>query len=212
MIYLENIFVCLAGPLLITTLVVGGKLRLCFTFTAVGMGVCLLAAYINTFYAQLYHADAMTAAVEIAPVVEEILKLLPVLFFIVIFEPNLNDAGIAIICLSVGFATFENTCFLIETGTSNLSYLIVRGFAVGSMHIVCGAIVGYGMLHIWRYPWLKLAGTMGLLCAAITFHAIYNLMVSVNGPLRYFGYLLPIFAILVGISLEKRIEQITASE
>ena len=211
MIYLENIFICLIGPLLVTMLVVNGRPRMIFLFTVIGMGACLLAAYINTFYAQLYHADALTAAVEIAPVCEEILKLLPLIFFVVVFEPKLSDARIAIISISAGFATFENTYFLIESGTSNFSHLIVRGFAVGAMHIVCGAIVGYGLLHIWRYPWLKLAGTLGLLCAAITFHAIYNLMVSADGTIQYFGYLFPILAILLGIPLERRIEQITAA-
>lgn len=51
------------------------------------MGACLLSAYLNTFFARLYQADAVNAATQIAPVVEEILKLLPLLFFLAVFEP-----------------------------------------------------------------------------------------------------------------------------
>jgi RsiW-degrading membrane proteinase PrsW (M82 family) len=209
MIYLENIFVCLVGPLIIAVLVTKGRYRMMFLFFAIGMGMCLLAAYINTFFAQLYNADPLSAAVEIAPVCEEILKLLPVLFLVLIFEPNIQDARVAIICVSAGFATFENTYYLIQNYSANLSHLLIRGFGVGAMHIVCGAIVGYGMFYIWRHTWLKLAGTLGLLCAAITYHAIYNLTVSVDyGVIQYIGYLFPILSILAGIPLEKRLDRI----
>ena len=48
------------------------------------MGVCLLSAYINTFLAAVYHADALAATAEIAPVVEEIMKLLPLAFYLLV--------------------------------------------------------------------------------------------------------------------------------
>ena len=57
-----------------------------------GMGACLLSAYINTFFAVLYRADTFAATTEIAPVVEEVMKLLPLLFYLLIFEPKRSES------------------------------------------------------------------------------------------------------------------------
>ncbi|UQT46936.1 hypothetical protein M5E87_17250 [Flavonifractor plautii] len=59
-----------------------------FLFCIAGMGVCLLSAYINTFLAAVCRADALAATAEIAPVVEEIMKLLPLVFYLLVFEPE----------------------------------------------------------------------------------------------------------------------------
>ncbi|MEG1684017.1 MAG: PrsW family glutamic-type intramembrane protease, partial [Oscillospiraceae bacterium] len=156
-------------------------------------------AYINSFFARLYGADMVAAAVEIAPVVEEILKLLPLLFYLFVFEPSGKAAQMAIFTIGASFSTFENVCYLTEHGAAEISHLLMRGFGAGAMHILCGVIIGYGLLYVWKYPWLKLAGTLGLLCAAITYHAIFNLLVSAGGTLQTIGYLFPIVTVCVGL-------------
>ena len=77
MTYIENVLVCMVAPLLVALLLLRRKQRPLLLFCLAGMGMCLLAAYLNTFFAQLYTADALNAATQIAPVVEEIMKLLP---------------------------------------------------------------------------------------------------------------------------------------
>ena len=85
MTYIENVFVCIAAPLFITMLCVGRSYRAAFALCFAGMFVCLLSAYHNTFFALYYQADTMNATTQIAPVVEEIMKLLPLLFFLIVF-------------------------------------------------------------------------------------------------------------------------------
>ena len=70
MTYIENIFLCMVSPLLVAALCMGRQ-HLRFLFCIVGMGVCLLSAYINTFLASVCQADALAATAEIAPVVED---------------------------------------------------------------------------------------------------------------------------------------------
>ncbi len=193
MIYIENAFICIAAPLLIAMLCADKRSRPVFIFFIAGMGMCLLSAYINTFFASYYDADIIQATVELAPVIEETMKLLPILFFLLVYEPKQRDARSAILFVAAGFATFENTCYLIENGSSQLLYLLMRGFGTGAMHIACGAIVGYGLLYVWKKPWLKVAGVFGLFCIAITFHAIYNLLLSVGGTVQTVGLLIPAF-------------------
>ena len=82
MTYIENVFVCMAAPLVVALLSLKRGQRAALVFCLAGMGACLLSAYLNTFFARLYQADAVNAATQIAPVVEEIMKLLPLLFFL----------------------------------------------------------------------------------------------------------------------------------
>ena len=88
MTYIENVFICMASPLLIAALCMGRRQAKFFLCCLAGMGACLLSAYINTFFAALYAADTITATAEIAPVVEEVMKLLPLLFYLLVFEPE----------------------------------------------------------------------------------------------------------------------------
>ena len=76
MTYIENIFICMVSPLLVAALCMGRRQLRFFLFCIAGMGVCLLSAYINTFLAAVCQADALAATAEIAPVVEEMMKLL----------------------------------------------------------------------------------------------------------------------------------------
>ncbi|MEG0765368.1 MAG: PrsW family glutamic-type intramembrane protease [Pseudoflavonifractor sp.] len=206
MTYIENIFVCMAAPLLVGAICAGRRYGRSFVFVGAGMFACLISAYLNTFFAGIYGADGLTAAVEIAPVVEEILKLLPLLFYLLVFEPRQRDARMAIITVGASFATFENVCYLVENGASQLSFLFIRGFGAGAMHIVCGAIVGYGLVYTWKNHWLRVAGTLGLLCAAITYHAIYNLLISMGGGMHIVGSLFPILTALAGLTAAKKLD------
>ena len=195
---IENIFICMASPLLVAALCMGRRRLRFFLFGVAGMGVCLLSAYINTFLAAVYQADALAATVEIAPVVEEVMKLLPLLFYLLIFEPKAEQIKNAAVITALSFATFENICYLIQNGAGHFSFIFFRGIGTGAMHVICGAIVGGGLAYVWQRTWLKIAGTCGLLGAAITFHAIYNLLIAYGGAIQYIAYILPVLILAVG--------------
>ena len=124
MTYIENVFLCMASPLLIAALCMGKRQRKFFLFCFAGMGVCLLSAYINTFFAALYKADTFAATTEIAPVVEEVMKLLPLLFYLLIFEPKAEQIKNAAVITALSFATFENVCYLIQNGAGHFLYFL----------------------------------------------------------------------------------------
>jgi len=203
MTYIENIFVCIAGPLLLAILFMGRKYYGVFFFSMAGMGACLLSAYINTFFAKLYGADFIGATTQIAPVVEEVMKFLPLLFYLLVFEPKSKEIGIAVLVVATSFATFENICYLVDRGAAQLSYILIRGFGTGAMHIVCGIIASYGIVFVWQYNWLKIAGTFGLLAAAINYHAIYNLLIAHGGQAQYIAYALPIVTMSFGFIMTR---------
>ena len=198
MTYIENVFVCMAAPLVVALLSLKRGQRAALVFCLAGMGACLLSAYLNTFFARLYQADAVNAATQIAPVVEEVMKLLPLLFYLLIFEPKREQIKNTAVVIALSFATFENVCYLIQNGAGHFSFIFFRGIGTGAMHVICGAIVGGGLAYVWQRTWLKIAGTCGLLGAAITFHAIYNLLIAYGSAAQYIAYLLPVLILAAG--------------
>ena len=104
MTYVENIFLCMASPLLVAALCMGRRQLRLFLFCIAGMGVCLLSAYINTFLSAVCQADALAATVEIAPVVEEVMKLLPLAFYLLVFEPEGKRIKPAAITIALAYA------------------------------------------------------------------------------------------------------------
>jgi RsiW-degrading membrane proteinase PrsW (M82 family) len=212
MTYVENIFVCLAAPLLVAAVFMGKKHYRFLLFVFSGMGACLFSAYINTFLAQLYNADLMNASTQIAPVVEEIMKLLPLLFYLLIFDPGSAKIASSVLTIAVSFATFENIVYLTQSGAENLVHLLIRGFATGAMHIVCGAITSYGLVYVWQRNWLKIAGTAGLLGVSITYHATYNLLIAHAGVTQYIAYALPLFSLFLTRLLKKLLRLLKISK
>ena len=196
MTYIDNVFICISVPRLLSLLLVKGTQRRFTLLLCIGMGICMVSAYVNSFFMVLYQVDGVTAAIEISPVCEEILKLVPLLFFILIFEPEPQEITPAAISIAVGFATFENVCYLSENGAGNFTFLLIRGMSAGAIHILCGIAVGYGIAYVFRQRWLAVTGTIGILGACIVFHAIYNLLVTAEGVWQTIGYMFPSVLIL----------------
>lgn len=199
--YIENIYICLAAPLLIAVLCMRGRGKAMNMFVLAGMTVCLLSSYINTFIAAIWGVGALTASVEIAPMTEEIMKFLPILFYLLVFEPGKEELTGGIIMTAVGFATFENACYLASNGANEVLHLLIRGFGTGAMHVVCGFLIAVGFLYLWDRTWLRLAGTVGLIAIAITYHGIYNILVSQTGTAAMIGYLIPLLTVVVVLLL-----------
>ena len=205
MSYIENIYVCLSAPLLISALCMREKGRKLMLFLLSGMTACLLSSYISTFIASVQGADYMEASREIAPMVEEIMKFLPILFYLLVFEPEKKEIADGVLMTSVGFATFENACYLTSNGAAHILHLIIRGFGTGAMHVVTGFLVALGLIWLWDRIWLRACGTAGLLSVAMTYHGIYNILVSQSGPAAYIGYLIPMMTVVVTLISGRRI-------
>lgn len=202
--YIENVFVCLAIPLLIAVLCLRNKSRRMMLFLLSGTASCLLSSYISTFLAAAQGATMLEASLEISPLVEEILKLFPVLFYILVFEPEMRDAGDACLMTAIGFATFENVCFLMQNGAESLLLLAIRGAGTGVMHVVCAYIIAAGLVKLWNKEWLRMAGTIAFVALTVTYHGIYNILVSQTGTAAVTGYLIPMISVCIGLALRRR--------
>ena len=203
MIYIENIFVLIVAPLVACLFCVRGKPREVVIGLLVGMTACLASAYVSSFLALTLGIDSIRTAVEIAPTVEEIAKFLPLLFYLVVFQPEIEDVDLAFIMVAVGFASMESAFYLGESGFSDPGTLLLRGLSTAMMHVVCGVVVGYGLTRAWKHVWLRAAGTFGLLCLASTYHGVFNLLIAAGGYAQIFAIVLPV-ATLVPLLAARR--------
>ena len=205
--YVENIFALLAAPLLACLFCVRGRSRAVIAFLLVGMAACLASAYVSSFVAQLVGLDAVRTAVEIAPTVEEVAKLLPLLFYFVVLGANAEDMDLAFVMVAVGFATMESAFYLGDAGLSDPGTLLLRGLGTAMMHVACGVVVGYGLTRAWKHAWLRAAGTFGLLCLASTYHGIFNLLVAADGAARIAAVILPLATLIPLLVIRRRRER-----
>ncbi|MCR4894089.1 MAG: PrsW family intramembrane metalloprotease [Eubacteriales bacterium] len=202
--YIENIYICLAAPLILAILCLQRETGRSLVFLTSGMTACLISAYVSTFFASLTGTDALTASYEIAPAVEEVVKFLPLLFYILVFEPEKRNALSGAMFISIGFATFENVCFLTSYGISDLLRLTIRGFGTGAMHVVCGMAVAVGLFFLWEKAWLRTVGVFALLCFVVSFHGVFNILVNQSGVVFWIGSAIPLAMIAAYVAFLRK--------
>ena len=122
--------------------------------------MCLVGAYINTYFAVIFDMDATSIARYISPFVEEIMKMIPIVLFVLLREEHKDEVIQFAVAIGAGFATFENCCYLIQNGAENIGFILIRGMAVGIMHIVCALILGIGLNLIGKYKGTMIPGTV----------------------------------------------------
>lgn len=202
MIYTIDLYLCLAAPLVVMLFFLQDKARLAGIFLLVGMSVCLLSAYINSYLATVTIFGMDDMAIYVTPISEECLKMAALLFYFLVFEPDRHDLLSAAILLGAGFATFENVSYLVAGSAYFFSLILVRGLAVGVMHIICALAAGAGLALVQGKETIAPIGILGIFSAVVTYHAIYNLLVSEPGISRTIGYALPLVtAVLIRLCM-----------
>jgi len=197
MIYSENILLCIAIPLLLAVFYTRGATRRFLLSLLIGMVICLLSSYISGFLTLLTDMQMDDSVLYISPIVEEIMKLLPLIFCALVFRPGELAFATFAIGTGIGFATFENCCYLLASGSVSLGFTLVRGLAVGVMHVVCMTALSLSLIMVRRYHAFTLSAVAGTLSLSVLFHALYNLLVSVPGVSSYIGFCLPMAAALL---------------
>ena len=192
MIYAENILICIAMPLVTAVFFVKGRARSIVVSFVVGMVMCLISAYIGGFLEYAFEMGTEETSIFISPITEEIIKLLPVLFAILLFDSEDEELMIIAVGIGAGFATFENCCHIIAGGSESLAFILIRGFAAGVMHVVSIYALSLALVALRRFRAATVPVVVGALSISVSFHALYNLLVSEPGIPSCIGYILPL--------------------
>ena len=205
MIYAENILICIAVPLLIILVFLAGRTRLFTASFLLGMFVCLIAAYISGYVTIISEVTTDNVQIFISPVIEELMKFMPLLLYLMLIEPEDENLFTACLGIGAGFATFENCCYILSFGAESLPFILIRGLAVGVMHIVSVLTLTSGLVLARRFKVLTIGALLGAVSLSMIFHGLYNLLVSEPGASSYIGYILPIVTAVCLYFLYRRI-------
>lgn len=195
----------MALPLLLTIFFVRDSARQLVINFIIGMVACLLGAYVSGFIDVAFAFGTEDTAIFISPVVEEAMKFLPLLFYFLMFAPEDDRLFTAAVGVGAGFASYENVCSMITSGTESLSFLLIRGLAVGVMHIVSISALAIGLMIARHYKTSGISSILAALSVSMLFHGIYNLLASKPGITSYIGFCLPIITALILLLIYKKL-------
>ena len=192
MIYAENILICISVPLIVALFFIEGSAKRFAASFLIGMLICLISAYISGFIDLASGMGDEDTAAFISPIVEEIMKFLPLLFYLLMFDPGDDNVYLSALGIGTGFATFENCCYILTAGADKLIYIMIRGMAVGVMHIVSILALALVICVSRRFRVMSLSALLGALSFSVIFHGLYNLLVSEPGLSSFIGYVMPL--------------------
>lgn len=172
-----------------------GRSQAILGFLLAGIFMCLFAGEINGLIRNETELTMRFLTVNVSPIVEEMLKAIPVVYIAFLIKPNRQFLLECSIAVGVGFATMENVCLLFDSAAFiSAGTIIARGLGAGMMHGVSTLAVGYSMTKASAERKLSYAGTVAALSVSIIYHSIYNIMVQSAYPV--IGILLPIVSFI----------------
>lgn len=141
---------------------------------------------------------------DIAPIIEESLKALPLLLFFRCRDDG--DPNLIIYCAmasGIGFSVQETlyyfTSFSAVSGLSALFPLLVRTVTTCLMHGMSTAVIGFGFVITARFKGIRIPMLLGLLSLAATIHSLYNILIGTR--LAIVALLMPAVLFFAGLAL-----------
>ncbi len=189
------LFISIFFPLFLMMLLVEKKARLPIVFVMVGIFISVFASEVNGVLLGKLNITRYDATITLAPITEELLKALPILFYAIVISDKQETLFTASMATGIGFAILENAYYLIVNyETFSFVSALIRGFGTGLMHGMCTLVVGFGISFIRKKSKLFAVGTFALLSTAITYHSIFNMLIQ--SKYTMFGAFLPLVTYL----------------
>ena len=187
------LFICVAAPVLLMLLPIEKKSRSVILFMLAGMFSCLLVSEINGLLFRISDVTRFYFTTNVSPITEEIIKILPILYFAFLFSKDRDELITASFSVGVGFAVLENLIILTQNYNSvNIAFAISRVFSSGLMHCICTMFVGYFISYAKNNRKTFLIGTVSSMNLSVTYHAVFNLLVQADfRAARIIGLMLP---------------------
>ena len=173
------IFLCIALPLGLMLPILERRSRRLVFFLLLGMTTALVAYEVDSILYPLCGLDTVRFTQTVPPIVEEILKALPVLVFAVFFNDDRKVILPVAMSVGIGFSILENTTILVQNlAAVTLGWAALRGLSASLMHGLCTMVIGAGLPYVKRQKKLFWTGILGLWTIAVTMHAMFNLLIQ----------------------------------
>lgn len=199
------LFVSISVPIMLLALLVEKKSRLPIIFILIGISISVFASEVNGLLVEILSMDMYSITVIVTPVTEELLKMLPILYYALVISDKKEKLFTASMATGVGFAILENAFYLLNFPKFTMFSAIIRAFGAGLMHGMCTLFVGVGISFVKKKSKLFVVGTFGLLSTAIVYHGIYNILIQ--SKYSIVGALLPIVTYIPFVIWRYRIKK-----
>ena len=189
MVYI--IMICTVVPLLLLSTLLDKHSRLIMGFMLCGMVLAVCAYEINTLACGVFGLSGPELSIKAAPVIEEMLKAAPVLLFAILVSDERRLVLQLAMATGIGFAILENAFLLITyVDQVSIGWAVVRGVSTSLSHGICTMIVGWGISFVRTQKKLFYPGIFATLAAAMTLHALFNLLIQ--SPYDYVALAMPV--------------------
>ena len=131
------LFVSISVPIMLMALLVEKKSRLPIIFILVGIFISVFASEINGFLVGILNMDMYSVTTIVTPVTEELLKMLPVLYYALVISDKKEKLFTASMATGIGFAILENAFYLLNYPNFVMLSAVIRAFGAGLMHGMC---------------------------------------------------------------------------
>lgn len=196
------VFSMLIPLLFLIVMIKDKRSKLVLLYFAWGVCSVLFAFVFNEWFPQLSGGIGNVSA-DIAPIVEETLKALPLLLF---FRRKNFSPMIIIYCAmssGIGFSVQEMlyyfTSFTAASGLHALFPLLVRTATTCLMHGMTTAIIGFGLTITVNLRAIRVPMVLGLLALASVIHSLYNILIGTR--LAVLALIMPAALYFAGLAL-----------
>ena len=175
--------ICIGAPLILMMFFMKPEGRILMFFLLMGFVACALSDIINVMLIEnIEHYSDKTFTTYYAPIVEEIVKMVPILIYTIIKKNEIKDRVSIGMSIGVGFGVLENVFYMITNAAkiSSIQWIFGRGFATGLMHAICTSIVAYMLGMAYKHRKIYITGTLAAFAMAVTYHSIYNIMIKTD--------------------------------
>lgn len=209
---MANLFITLAPPLLMLLYFIRSDKfpepsKYIYSCVFIGALITLPAGILNEYFIDLLtYETGIENSSFVAGLVEESLKLLAFMFFISRLD-HFNepiDAIVYGVCISLGFAAYENLIYVYVVFPEENIIALVRAFTAIPLHCACGIIMG---IYLSEHHFGEQNCILKALLVPVVIHASYNYFA---GSLMMMIIL--VFALIFGLREWKKLKKLQAEK
>lgn len=167
-----------------------------------GIFSVVFAFILNEWFSN-YPGQINRVSSDIAPIVEEMVKALPLLLFLRKNQPNDNLVIYCAMSSGIGFSIQETlfyfSSFVSSPSLFSLFPLIMRTITTCLMHGMSTAVIGFGVKITRDKKIIRLPMILGLLALSATIHSLYNILIGTR--LAIIALLMPATLYFIGLAL-----------
>ena len=187
-----TIYLCIVLPMIPVIFAMRDKYsRRFMLFMIIGFTICLVSAQVNTLLMRQLGVDELNYSITFSPIIEEILKAIPLILFILAFAKKGDKIIPLAFAIGIGFGILENIIiYCNDIDAATVGWALVRGIGASLMHSVCIAMTAMGFSYVFNKKESLFYGIIGLFSLAILFHATFNAFIQ--SKYSVIGMIMPI--------------------